>query len=64
MTHQILGILVYEIGLTETKLFHFHSIFKNRGQGGVLVNPPEPPLDLPLSLDAKKLFGVYDKASL
>ena len=36
-------------GLPETKLFHFHRIFKNGGVGrGVQANPPEPPLDLPL----------------
>ena len=34
--------------LTDTKLFHFHGIFKNGGQGGCSNEPPEPPLDLPL----------------
>ena len=37
-----------QFGLTETKLFHFHRIFKNGGQGGGSSKPPEPPLDLPL----------------
>ena len=32
----------------ETKLFHFHRIFKNRGQEGGSIEPPEPPLDPPL----------------
>ena len=38
-------------GLTETKLFHFHRIFKNGTGGGGEVGssePPEPPLDPPL----------------
>ena len=30
-------------GLIETKLFHFHRIFKNRGQGGGSSEPHEPP---------------------
>ena len=30
-------------GLTETKLFHFHRIFKNGGGGGVQANPLPPP---------------------
>ena len=34
-------------GLAETKLFHFHRIFKNGG--GVEVGPAEPPLDPPLT---------------
>ena len=29
-------------GLTETKLFHFHSIFKNGGGEGVRANPLTP----------------------
>ena len=29
-------------GLTKTKLFHFHRIFKNGGWGGGLCEPPEP----------------------
>ena len=37
---------------TETKLFHFHMIFKNAGGGGVgeggSSEPPKPPLDPPL----------------
>ena len=32
-----------EFGLTETKLFHFHRIFKNGERGS-----SEPPLDPPL----------------
>ena len=32
-------------GLTETKLFYFHGIFKNGGRGGGSSEPPEPPLD-------------------
>ena len=49
-------------GVTETKLFHFHRIFKNGGGGGGvrwegagrgldrvgLSKPPEPHLDSPL----------------
>ena len=35
-------------GLTETKLFHFHRIFKNGGWGGGSSEPHEPPLDPPL----------------
>ena len=31
---------------TETKLFHFHRIFKNRGRGGGSLEPSlDPPLD-------------------
>ena len=37
-----------KFGLTETKLFHFHRIFKNGGQGGGPSERPEPPLDPPL----------------
>ena len=29
-------------GLTDTKLFHFHRIFKNRGQGGVFRSGAGP----------------------
>ena len=39
------------IFLIETKLFHFHRIFKNGGQGGGSSEHPEPPLDPPLHLD-------------
>ena len=42
-----ISIKIKEYGLTETKLFHFHIIFKNGcGEGGVqvkhfdLLNPP------------------------
>ena len=31
-------------GLIETKLFHFHRMFKNGGQGGGSSDPPEPPI--------------------
>ena len=36
-------------GLAETKLFHFHRIFKNGDRGGEegSSEPPEIPLDLP-----------------
>ena len=37
------------LNITETKLFHFHGIFKNGGQRGGSDEPPEPPLDPPLS---------------
>ena len=33
------------IRLTETKLFHFHRIFRNGG--GIQSSPPEPLLDAP-----------------
>ena len=33
-----------------SKLFHFHRIFKNRGQGGGSREPPEPLLDQQLAL--------------
>ena len=36
-----------QFGLTESKLFHSHRIFKNGGGGG-LSKPSEPPLDPPL----------------
>ena len=42
------GSLLSHMSYTETKLFHFHRIFKNRGWGGGLNEPPEPPLDSPL----------------
>ena len=32
-----------KIGLIETKIFHFHMMFKNGGQGGGSSDPPEPP---------------------
>ena len=35
-------------GLTETKLFHFHRVFKSWGRGGGLSEPAEPPQDPPL----------------
>ena len=35
-------------GLSKTKLFHFHGIFKNEGWGGGSSEPPGPPLDPPL----------------
>ena len=35
-------------GLTETKLFHFHRIFKNVWWGGGPSKPLTPPLDPPL----------------
>ena len=38
------------LNITETKLFHFHRIFKNGGgggRGGVRANPLNPPLDPP-----------------
>ena len=38
-------IKMKQFGLTETKLFHFHRVFK-KGRG--FEQPPEPPLDLPL----------------
>ena len=38
-------------GLTETKLVHFHGIFKNWGRGGgSSEQPPEAPLDPPLNV--------------
>ena len=37
-----------KIDLTETKLFHLHRIFKNRGQERGSSKPHEPPLDPPL----------------
>ena len=40
-------------GLTETKLFHFHRIFKIGGGGGE-GGLSEPPLDLPLHFKDKK----------
>ena len=39
------------LGLTETKLFHFHRIFNKwggGGRGGCSREPPKPPLDPPL----------------
>ena len=33
-------------GLTETKLFNFHKIFKNGRRGGGSSEAPEPSLDL------------------
>ena len=39
--------------LTETKLFHFHEIFKEGGGG--LNEPFEPPLDPPLHLTFPRL---------
>ena len=37
------------MSLTETKLFHFHRIFKKGGcGGGGLLETPEHPLDPPL----------------
>ena len=35
---------------TETKLFNFHRIFKNRGRGGGSSEPPGPHSDSPLIL--------------
>ena len=38
-----------QFGLTESKSFHSHRIFKNGGGGGGgLSKPSEPPLDPPL----------------
>ena len=37
-----------QFGLTETKLFHFHRIFKNGGGEWGSSEPFEPPLDPPL----------------
>ena len=34
-----------KFGLNETKLFHFHRIFKNGGRKGGLIESPEPSLD-------------------
>ena len=33
----------------ETKLFHFHRIFRNGGMEGGSIEPPRPPLDPPLN---------------
>ena len=48
-----------EFGLIETKLFHFHRIFENKGylktgggEGGS-SEPPDTPLDPPLNLKFK-----------
>ena len=42
-------------GLTKTKLFHFHWIFKNEGWGGGSSEPqpPESSLDPPLCCHLK-----------
>ena len=42
-------------GLTETKLFHFHRVFKNGDEEGGSIEPPEPPLDPPLIIPVRKL---------
>ena len=49
-------------GLTETKLFHFHRIFKYGGHRGGSLEPPEPPLDPPLSMptDTGEFVLNYD----
>ena len=43
-----------KIGLADAKLFHFDRMFHNGvGWGsreGIRLNPPEPPLDLPLDI--------------
>ena len=39
--------------MNETKLFHFHRIFK-KGGGGCSSEPPELPLDRPLLLSLYK----------
>ena len=38
-----------EFGLTETKSFHFHRIFKNGDGVGGPSDPPEPTMDPPLN---------------
>ena len=47
-----LALLIYLIFLTETILFHFHTIFKKKGDvkggGGGGGGVSEPPLNLPL----------------
>ena len=48
-----------QFGLTKTKLFHFHRIFKNGGGGGGVgsSHPPEPPLDPPLHSKGVLIVG-------
>ena len=41
-----LFLLLFHTHIWETKLFHFHRMFKKGG--GASTEPPEPPLDLPL----------------
>ena len=45
-------------GLTESKLFHFHRIFKNVGQGGGSSQPHESPMDPPLQNSRKDSYGM------
>ena len=45
-----LALLVFS-SFSETKLFHFHRIFKNGGRGGDSSKTPDTPPDPPLTLD-------------
>ena len=46
-----------QFGLTETKLFHFHRIFKIGEEEWGSSEPPEPPLDPPLK--STYVFNIW-----
>ena len=44
------GVRLADLISLLTKIFHFHRIFKKRGQGGGLSEHPEPPLSPSLKM--------------
>ena len=51
---------IKSFGLSKTKLFDFHGIFKKTGAGGWgSSEPPEPPLDPPQRARMRHFIRVY-----